>query len=286
MIAVDLLGVDAAILFADILLLLEPLERGLEFTKENGPRLRHPVRAPDDVGRLRHYDVDERLSFVYETVRIARRELAGRVPLIGFSGAPFTLASYLIEGGGSRDYLHTKSFMYRHPDSWAALMSLLARLVGDYLRAQVAAGADAVQVFDSWVGCLAPADYRRFVLPYTRAAIGGLSSSVPVIHFGTGTAGLLESVRETGASVIGLDWRVDLDAAWRLVGTERAIQGNLDPAALLAPPAEIRRLSKEILDRAGAIPGHIFNLGHGVLPATPVDHVRILVDAVHEMSAR
>jgi uroporphyrinogen decarboxylase len=284
--AADLLGVDAAIIFADILLLLEPLGRGLEFTKGNGPLVRLPVRIPDDVSRLRSYDVADRLSFVYDALRIARRGLAGRVPLIGFSGAPFTLASYLIEGGSSRDYLHTKSLMYQYPESWETLMTLLARLVNDYLRAQIAAGADAVQVFDSWVGCLAPADYRRFVLPYTRAAIADLPSGAPVIHFGTGTAGLLESVRETGATVIAVDWRIDLDAAWRLVGIDRAIQGNLDPVALFAPPGEIRRHSKDILDRAGARPGHIFNLGHGVLPATPVDHVRALVDAVHEMSAR
>jgi len=284
--AVEALGVDAAIIFADILLVLEPLGRGLEFTSADGPLLREPVRSPEDASRLKMYDVDDALSFVYEAVRQAKPALAGRVPLIGFSGAPFTLASYLIEGGGSRDYIRTKSFMYRHPQAWESMMSLLAKVISAYLRGQIAAGADAVQIFDSWVGCLAPDDYRAFVLPHTRAAIAGLPSHVPVIHFGTGTAGLLSSVSETGAGVIGIDWRVDLDTAWNTVGTDRAIQGNLDPAALLASPADIRRRVRDILGRAQQRPGHIFNLGHGVLPATPVDHVRILVDTVHQLSVR
>jgi len=284
--AVDRLGVDAAIIFADILLLLEPLGVGLEFTKGDGPVIHRPVRTPEDVARLSAYDTADALSFMYEAVRLTRRALAGRVPLIGFSGAPFTLASYLIEGGGSRHYVHTKALMYRHPDAWDDLLSLLAQLVNAYLKNQVAAGAEAVQLFDSWVGCLSPADYRRYVLPHTRAAIAGLAPETPVIHFGTETVGLLSAIRETGASVIGVDWRIDLDDAWSRIGHDTAIQGNLDPVVLFAPPAEIRRRVKDILDRAAGRPGHIFNLGHGVLPQTPVDHACALVDTVHELSRR
>lgn len=282
---VERLGVDAAIIFADILLVLEPLGVGLEFAGGEGPILRRPIRAPADVERLADYDVADALSFVGEAIRRARAGLGGRVPLIGFSGAPFTLASYLIEGGGSRHYLHTKSFMYRHPDAWDALLSRLARIVNAYLHAQISAGADAVQLFDSWVGCLAPDDYRRHVLAHSRAALEGLGARAPVIHFGTGTAGVLAEMRAAGGDVIGVDWRIDLDAAWRIIGTDRAIQGNLDPLALFASPGEIRRQAAAILERAGRRPGHIFNLGHGILPQTPVDHVRALVDAVHELSA-
>jgi uroporphyrinogen decarboxylase len=284
--AVERLGVDAAIIFADILLILEPLGVGLEFSSGDGPVLHRPVRQPEDVRRLSPYDTADALSFVYEAVRQARDGLAGKVPLIGFAGAPFTLASYLVEGGASRNYLHTKSLMYHHPDAWNELLSLLARLVNSYLRGQAEAGADAVQIFDSWAGCLSPDDYRRYVLPHTRAAIAGLSPHTPVIHFGTGTAGLLAAMREAGGDVIGVDWRIDLDDAWARIGTDTGIQGNLDPVTLLAPPAEIRRQAKAILDRAGGRPGHIFNLGHGILPPTPVDHAIALVDAVHELSAR
>jgi uroporphyrinogen decarboxylase len=280
------LGVDAAIIFADILLLLEPLAVGLEFSKGDGPLIRRPVRTPAAVAALRRYDVADALSFVGEAIRVTQRELSGTVPLIGFAGAPFTLASYLIEGGSSRDYVHTKSVMYHEPKAWHDLLSLLAALVRDYLRAQVAAGADALQLFDSWVGALAPDDYRRYVLPHTRAALDGLSASVPVIHFGTGTAGLLPALRDCGADVIGVDWRIDLASAWSAIGHDRAIQGNLDPVALFAPPADIRRRAAEILSAAAQRPGHVFNLGHGILPETPVDHVRALVDAVHELSAR
>jgi uroporphyrinogen decarboxylase len=283
---VERLGVDAAILFADILLIVEPMGVGLEFARGEGPVIGRPVRSGADVARLVEFEPAERLAFVMETVRRARAALADRVPLIGFAGAPFTVASYLVEGGASRDYVETKRLMFRDPGAWAALLERLARATARYLGAQVAAGAQAVQLFDSWVGALAPDDYRRFVLPHTRAVIGALPPGVPVIHFGTGTAGLLEALREAGGDVIGLDWRVDLDEGWRRVGHDVAIQGNLDPAALLAPPAEIRRRVAAILARAGGRPGHVFNLGHGVLPATPVDHVRVLVDAVHELSAR
>jgi uroporphyrinogen decarboxylase len=284
--AVERLGVDAAIIFADILLILEPLDVALQFTAGDGPALLRPVHTPADVARLRPYDVDERLAYVYDAVARARDGLAGRVPLIGFAGAPFTLASYVIEGGGSRHYARTKAFMYQHPDAWDALLGLLAGLINRYLRGQVAAGADAVQLFDSWVGCLSPEDYRRFALPHSRAALAGLSELAPVIHFGTGTGGLLDAMRDAGGDVIGVDWRLDLDRAWSTIGFDRAVQGNLDPLTLLAPPAEIRRQAKVILDRAGRRPGPIFNLGHGILPQTPVDHVRALVDAVHELSAR
>jgi uroporphyrinogen decarboxylase len=284
--AVERLGVDAAIIFADILLILEPLDVGLEFSAGDGPVLRKPVRRPEDVRRLAAYDTADALAFVYEAVRQARGALAGRVPLIGFAGAPFTLASYLIEGGASRNYLHTKALIHHHPEAWSELLSLLARLVNGYLRGQVEAGADAVQIFDSWVGCLAPDDYRRHVLAHTRAALAGLSPRTPVIHFGTGTAGLLEAMREAGGDVIGVDWRIDLDDAWSRIGAGAGIQGNLDPVTLLAPPAEIRRQARLILDRAGGRPGHIFNLGHGILPPTPVDHAIALVDAVHELSTR
>jgi len=283
--AVERLGVDAAIIFADILLVLEPLNVGLQFSAGDGPVLQRPVRSPEDVARLGPYDVDDALAFVYEAVRRARQGLAGRVPLIGFSGAPFTLASYLIEGGGSRQYVRTKSFMYEHPAAWNALLGLLAGLINAYLRGQIAAGADAVQLFDSWVGCLSPDDYRRMVLPHSRAAMEGLSSLAPVIHFGTDTGGLLPLMREAGGDVIGVDWRVDLGNAWSAIGFDRAIQGNLDPVTLFASPEQIRRQAAAILARAARRPGHIFNLGHGILPETPVDHVRALVDAVHELSS-
>jgi uroporphyrinogen decarboxylase len=283
--AVERLGVDAAIVFADILLVVEPLDVGLQFSSGDGPQLQRPVHTPEDVARLRAYDVADALAFVYDTVRRARQGLAGRVPLIGFSGAPFTLASYLIEGGGTRQYARTKAFMYQHPGAWNDLLALLARLINAYLRGQIAAGADAVQLFDSWVGCLSPDDYRTYVLPHSRAALQGLSALAPVIHFGTDTGGLLSAMREAGGDVIGVDWRVDLDVAWTSIGTDRAIQGNLDPIALLAPRAEIRRQAAAILARAARRPGHIFNLGHGILPQTPVDHARALVDAVHELSS-
>jgi uroporphyrinogen decarboxylase len=281
--AVERLGVDAAIIFADILLVLEPMGVGLEFTRGDGPAIARPVRTAADVDRLREVDVAE-LAFVFEAVRRARAAL--RVPLIGFAGAPFTLASYLIEGGGSRTYARTKALVFGDPGAWRALMERLVRTVAAYLNAQIAAGAQAVQLFDSWVGCLAPADYRAHVLPHVRALIAALTPGIPVIHFGTDTAGLLEAMRAAGGDVIGIDWRVDLDAAWTRVGHDVAVQGNLDPLALLAPIPEIRARAAAILGQAAGRPGHVFNLGHGIVPQTPVDHVRALVDAVHELSAR
>ena len=283
--AAERLGVDAAIIFADILLVLEPMGVGLEFTRGDGPVIERPVRTGADVDRLAEVD-PAALDYVYEAIRRARTALPTGLPLIGFAGAPFTLASYLIEGGGSRTYARTKTLMRADPAAWHALMERLVRTISGYLARQVAAGADALQLFDSWVGCLSPADYRTYVLPHQRALFAALPAGTPVIHFGTDTAGLLEAMRAAGGDVIGLDWRVDLDAGWARLGHDVAVQGNLDPTALLAPIAEIRARAAAILGQAAGRPGHVFNLGHGILPQTPVDHVRALVDAVHELSSR
>ena len=283
---VERLGVDAAILFADILLLVEPLGVGLEFAKGEGPVIHRPVRGAADVARLQPVDVESAVGFVFETARLVARALPATVPLIGFAGAPFTVASYVIEGGPSRDFIATKRLMHEEPEAWARLMALLVKATSVYLNGQIAAGAQAVQLFDSWVGALSPDDYRDLVLPHTRAVIEGLTRGAPVIHFGTGTAGLLPLMREAGGDVIGLDWRIDLDAAWRTVGHDVGVQGNLDPVALLSPPARFGPAVRSILGRAGGRPGHIFNLGHGILQPTPVEHVKALVDMVHELSAR
>ena len=283
---VERLGVDAAILFSDILLLLEPMGVGLEYSKNDGPVIHRPVRTGADVDRLLEVDPEKSLPFVFEAVGKIREALNGRVPLIGFSGAPFTLAAYLIEGGGSRDYLRTKRFLYADPGAWHALMERLSRVLVKYLNAQIAAGVEAVQIFDSWVGCMAPEEYRRYVLPHMQTLISGLTPGVPIIHFGTGTCGLLKLMREAGGDVIGLDWRVNLDEAWERIGYDVGVQGNLEPAVLFSSPAEIRERVSEILRRAGGRPGHIFNLGHGVHPETPVEHVIAMVEAVHELSSR
>jgi uroporphyrinogen decarboxylase len=282
---VERLGVDAAILFADILLVLEPLGVGLEFTKGEGPHIERPIRSAADVARLGSADVDASVGFVFETVRLARKALAERVPLIGFAGAPFTLASYLIEGGASREFLLTKRFMRAERDAWHALLGRLAGITADYLNGQIAAGAQAIQLFDSWVGTLSPADYREFVLPHTRAVIERLDGDAPVIHFGVGTSALLPSMKEAGGDVIGLDWRVELGPTWERLGFDVAVQGNLDPAVLLSTTAEIRRAAKAILDGAARRPGHIFNLGHGVHQETPVENAKALVEIVHELSS-
>ncbi len=283
---VERLGVDAAILFADILLVLEPLGVGLDFTRGEGPHIERPVRSAADVARLARADVDASVGFVFETVRLARKALDERVPLIGFAGAPFTLASYLIEGGASREFLLTKRFMRAEREAWHAMLGSLAATTADYLNGQIAAGAQAVQLFDSWVGTLSPADYREFVLPHTRAVIEHLNPDVPVIHFGVGTATLLPMMKEAGGDVIGLDWRVELGPTWERLGFDVAVQGNLDPAVLLSTTAEIRRAAKAILDGAARRPGHIFNLGHGVHQETPVENVKTLVEIVHELSSR
>ena len=279
------LCVDAAIIFADILLVLEPMGVGLEFSRGDGPVIHRPVRSGADVDRLLPVD-PAALAYVMEAVRRARAALPAHLPLIGFAGAPFTLASYLIEGGGSRTYARTKTIMLGDPGAWRALMERLSASIAAYLNAQIAAGADAVQLFDSWVGCLAPADYRTHVLPYMREVIAGIQGGVPVVHFGTDTAGLLELMREAGGDVIGLDWRVDLGQAWRRLGDGVAVQGNLDPAILLADLEAIRRGARAVLASAGGRPGHIFNLGHGVLPGTPWQHVAGLVEMVREESRR
>lgn len=280
------LGVDAAIIFSDILVLVEPMGVGLEFEKGEGPVIHRPVRSTADVKRLLNYRVDDALGFVYEAIRLTRTALPPDMPLIGFSGAPFTLASYMVEGGGSRNFIHTKGLMYREPDAWHELMSMLSHKVSDHLNEQIAAGAQVVQLFDSWVGCLSPEDYREFVLPHTRRAIEQITPGIPVIHFGTDTASLLEMIRDAGGDVIGLDWRVDLRRSWDLLGSGVGVQGNLDPVALFAGRSEIERRAKRVLDAAANQPGHIFNLGHGVLPETPVDSVIALVDYVHQASRR
>jgi len=279
-------ALDAAILFADILLIVEPLGVGLEFARGEGPVIHRPVRSEADVARLEPIDVESSVGSVFETVRLVRRALPAPVALIGFAGAPFTVASYVVEGGASRDFLWTKRLMYEAPAAWHRLMEVLATATAAYLNGQIDAGAQAVQLFDSWVGALAPDDYRVHVLPHTRAVIRALRPGTPVIHFGTGTATLLPLMREAGGDVIGLDWRVDLDRGWAAVGPDVAVQGNLDPAALLARPAVFRERVQAILARAAGRPGHIFNLGHGVHQTTPVEHVQALVDMVHELSAR
>lgn len=280
--AVERLGVDAAIIFADILLILEPLGIELEFAKGEGPVIHNPVRRPADVDRLRELQDPGELHFVYEAIRQTRSALKPDIPLIGFCGAPFTLASYMTEGGGSKNYVHTKQLMYDDKGAWHAMMALISRALIKYLNAQIEAGAQVVQLFDSWVGCLSPDDYREFVLPHTKSVIENVTPGVPVIHFGTGTATLLELMREAGGDVIGLDWRVRLDEGWRRLGHDVAVMGNLDPVVLFAKRDVLRERTKQILDQAEGRPGHIFNLGHGILPETPVENVIALVEIIHD----
>jgi uroporphyrinogen decarboxylase len=273
---------DAAIIFADILPLLMAAGIDLEYAAGEGPLIHNPLRTPADVAALRVPPAEEGVPFTLEAIRLVRRELEGKTPLIGFSGAPFTLAAYAIEGGSSRDYKRTKQFMYGQPAAWQDLMGKLAQLAGDYLAAQVRAGAQAVQLFDSWAGALSPADYRAYVLPYTQRAIAiAASAGAPVINFSTGTGGMVEVLRQAGGDVIGIDWRVDLDVAWERIGHDVALQGNLDPIALLGPAPEMCERAGDVLRRAGGRPGHIFNLGHGVLPETPPENVQALVEFVH-----
>ncbi len=277
------LGVDGAVLFADIML---PVAFGLgvelQLVDGVGPVVEHPIRTHADIDRLQARPPGEAVPFVLETIKLLRRTLDPLVAVIGFSGAPFTLAGYLIEGKPSREFLTTKAMMYADPALWEALMTRLSRLVLDYLLAQVGAGAQVVQVFDSWVGCLSPADYRRYVLPHMTGIFSGLRrAGAPSIHFGTGTAGILSLMREAGGDVIGVDWRLDLGEAWRLVGYDRGIQGNLDPALLLGPWPVVEDGARRVIEAAGGRPGHIFNLGHGVLPESPVEHLQRLVEFVH-----
>lgn len=279
---VERFPVDAAIIFSDLLPVLIGMGVDLEYAAGEGPVIHNPLRSIADVEALRVSPPEESVPFVLEAIRMARRALDGKLPLIGFAGAPFTLANYLIEGGSSRDYRRTKLFMYREPAAWHTLMARLAELSGAFMAAQVQAGAQAVQLFDSWAGALSPADYRNYVLPYSSEAITtARSAGAPVIHFTTDTGGMLELVCDAGGDVIGVDWRVDLDKAWDRLGPDVAVQGNLDPAALFAPIPELERQAGEVLRRAAGRPGHIFNLGHGVLTETPVDHVQALIDYVH-----
>lgn len=283
---IDRFPLDAAIIFADILLPLEAMGLQLEFAEGEGPVIHNPVRDRAGVDRLKMIDGDE-LQYVAEAVAVARRMLNGRVPLIGFAGAPFTLASYAIEGGSSRNYVLTKQMMYREPEAWHRLMDKLARVVVGYLRRQIKAGAQAIQIFDSWVGCLSAGDYAEYVMPHVQLIFDGLKhEGVPMIHFGTGTTAILGAMRKAGGTVMGVDWRVPLDDAWETVGHDIAVQGNMDPVALFGPPHEIERRVEDILRRAGGRPGHIFNLGHGILPQTPVDHVAATVEMVHKLSMR
>lgn len=283
---IDRFALDAAIIFADILLPLEPMGLSLEFAEGEGPIIHNPVRDRAAVERLKMLG-DSDLQYVMDAISLTRKMLAGRVPLIGFAGAPFTLASYAIEGGSSRNYIHTKQMMYAEPEIWHRLMDTFARAITGYLRRQIRAGAQAVQLFDSWVGCLSAGDYAEYVMPHVQLIFDGLKhEGVPLIHFGTGTTAILKSMRQAGGDVIGIDWRIPLDEAWAMVGYDRAVQGNLDPVTLFGPMHEIERRVTDILRRAGGRPGHIFNLGHGILPNTPVEHVAATIDLVHKLSAR
>ncbi len=279
------LGVDAAIIFADLLLIVEPLGLHLEYGSGEGPIISPGLREAADVDRLREVDPEQSLSYLYQAIRQTRADLDAKLPLIGFGACPFTLASYLIEGGGSRNYRHTKALMYRDPGAWRALMEHLARSLGKYLNGQIDAGVQALQVFDTWVGCLGPADYQEYVQPYTRLMLQAVKPGTPIIHFGTGTAMLLESMRNAGGNVIGVDSHIELDQAWRRVGDGVGVQGNLDPMVLYGDPEFIRRRAQRVLQQADYRTGHIFNLGHGLLPDTPYENVVALVDMVHELSS-
>jgi len=279
---VERLGVDAAIIFSDLLPLLEPMGLDLEFTAGEGPVIHNPVREAADVQRVRELTDVDRVGFVMDTVTATRAGLPDSIPVIGFAGAPFTLAGYCIEGGTSKAWTLTKQFMYRHEAAWHDLLGRIARAVSRYLVAQLDAGAQLVQLFDSWVGCLGPEDYRRYVLPHSRAALAEAVRRAPVIHFASGNPALLPLLAEAGGSVIGIDWRIDLDRGWEAVGFDRAVQGNLDPIVLFADRQTVRQRTREVLARAGGRPGHIFNLGHGVLPGTPVENVLELIATVKE----
>ena len=280
------LGVDAAIIFADLLLIVEPLGLRLAYGQGEGPIIKPALRLPGDVDQLREVDPQQSLAYLYDAIRQTRADLDPKLPLIGFAACPFTLASYLIEGGGSRNYRNTKGLIYRDPGAWRTLMEHLARNLARYINGQIAAGVQAVQVFDTWVGCLGPADYREFVLPYTRMMIEGIAPGTPIIHFGTGTGMLLEDMRRAGGDILGLDSHVELDEAWARLGYAVGVQGNLDPVVLYASQPYIRARVQRILNQAAGRPGHIFNLGHGLLPDTPFENVVALVEMVHELSSR
>ena len=279
---VDMIDVDAAILFSDLLLPFTPMGLAFDFIKGEGPSVEHPIRSAADVERVRVIDPREGLGHVLETIRLLRQELDQRVPLIGFGGAPFTMAAYAIEGGPSTSYARTKAFMYAQPAAWHTLCDRFATVMADYLVAQVAAGAQAIQVFDSWVGQLSRSDYRQYALPHTRRIFDALAGTgVPTIHFGVNTGAILAEMKAAGGDVIGVDWRMPLDDAWNIIGRDRAIQGNLDPTRLLGPEHGLFAAADEVLLRAGGRPGHIFNLGHGILPETPLERVQALAQHVH-----
>ena len=281
------LGVDAAILFSDIVVPLEGIGVDLDVVEGVGPVVQSPVSEPEQVAALGELEPERDIGYVLEAIRMVRGRLPVDIPLIGFSGAPFTLATYLIEGRPSRDYSATKTLMYSRPELWRSLMGRLSAMVVAHLKAQVDAGVQVVQLFDSWVGWLSPRDYARYVLPYSKRIFRSLSGlGVPMVHFGTGTAGLLEQIRDAGADVVGVDWRISLDVAWERVGFDTAVQGNLDPATLLGPFSEVKEQARDVLDRAGGRPGHVFNLGHGLLPNTPLDNIVRLVEFVREWSSR
>lgn len=284
--AAEKLGVDAAIIFADLLLPLEVMGMPFHFAAGEGPVIEKPLRNAADIEKLRD-DRAAELGYVAESVRLVAKHFGSHVPVIGFCGAPFTLASYMIEGGGSRNYIETKKMMYNAPQAWSSLMQKLVRVLAEYASDQVTAGADVLQVFDSWAGCLSVDDYRRYVLPHSAELIQRLKQTgAPVIYFGTDTATLLTSMRETGADVIGLDWRIPLDEGWATLGHKCAVQGNLDPAALFASWEHVSSAAEDVLRRAGGRNGHIFNLGHGILPETPEQNVKMLVELVHERAAK
>jgi uroporphyrinogen decarboxylase len=279
---VDVIDVDAAILFSDLLLPFTPMGLDFDFVKGEGPAITNPVRHASDVDRVRVFEPREGLAHVLATIRLLRRELEGRVPLIGFGGAPFTLAAYAIEAGPSTNYAKAKAFMYSQPEAWHRLCDRFAAIIGDYLRAQIEAGVQAVQIFDSWVGQLSRADYREFALPHTKKIFDTLAGSgVPTIHFGVNTGAILPDMREAGGDVLGVDWRTPLDEAWTAIGDDRGIQGNLDPVTLLGPTDRLLAAADDVLRRAGGRPGHIFNLGHGILPNTSLADVQALARHVH-----
>jgi uroporphyrinogen decarboxylase len=279
---IEALDVDAAIIFADLLLPVEPMGMKLQFVSGEGPRIDNPVRTSADIDTLSISNTED-LGYVGEAIQLVTKALASKVPVIGFVGAPFTLASYMIEGGPSKTFLKTKQMMYKDETLWRRLMGKLVDVLGPFAIMQVASGARAIQVFDSWVGALGPDDYVRFVAPYSRALIERIrSTGVPTIHFGTGAAGFFKELHAAGGDVMGVDWRVNIDQAWMDISYRSAVQGNLDPAALFAPLPELKTRVHELLKRTGTRPGHIFNLGHGILPETPVDHVRAVVEMVRE----
>ena len=277
---------DAAIIFSDILVPLEPMGVEFEFGKEGGPVFHHPLRQIEDIEKLRMIEPEEELPFLMKAIQIVRKELEGKIPLIGFSGAPFTLASYIIEGGHSKNYILTKSLMYQDRPTWDALMEKISEVLIRYLNAQIRSGVQALQLFDSWVGCLSPGDYEKYILPYSQKVIKGVSKKVPLIHFATSSTALLDLMRQAGGDVIGVDWRINISEAWARLGYDVAIQGNLDPVVLCGPLDLIEKEVKRILDSVAGRPGHIFNLGHGILPNTPVDHVAFLVETAHQYSLR